>query len=311
MSLWHLALVAASAFFVLASLFAGTFGLLFCERFVQARTQHRDGPGRGGRVDYWQVWTDFRKVRTKAWDPRAGLPPRFRAALSAWVLLPFAFLLVLFSPLVPESVAEAELPVLLLLPLLGTGIEALFMHATADTRERYEWRKRLMLRIMGASTLFLAVAAVSLRVGRTDLASVSALQAHFPYHALLSSPGLFLSAIGAFAAVFLFAAESPVERRDELSLRRSLQYMLFFVNKMWIFCLLCLWVHVFLGGFGPLAVRLLFPLKLVAMLFLFTLVQVSLPRLRSSDAIEITARWLLRLCLVGFLLEVLWMGGLG
>jgi NADH:ubiquinone oxidoreductase subunit H len=198
--------------------------------------------------------------------------------------------------------------VLLLLPLLGTGIEALFMHATHDTKERVEWRKRLMLRVMGASMLYLSAIAVALRVGHSNLSSISELQLHFPYHSILSSPGLFLCGAGAFAAIFLFAAESPVESSSELSLHRSLQYLLFFVNKMWIFCLLCFWVYVFLGGFGAIFAKVVFPLKAAAALFLFTLIQVSFPHARSSDATEISARWLLRLCLIGFLLEAVWVG---
>lgn len=304
----HLIYLTSMSMLVLVTLFVGTFCLLFCERFVHARTQHRDGPGRGGRTDYYQVWTDFRKVRSKSWDRQSSLSGRFRFALAGWVLLPIAFLLVLFSPLLPESLADAELPLLLLLPLLSTGIEALFMHATQDTKERYEWRKHLMLRIMGASMFYLAAIAVGLRVGQSNLASISDMQSKFPFHAIVSSPGLFLCGIGAFAAIFLFAAESPVESRNEMSLHRSLQYFLFFVNKMWIFCLLCFWVLVFLGGTGTVFAWIVFPIKAAAALFLFTLIQVSFPRARSADANEITARWLLRLCLIGFLLETVWVG---
>jgi len=308
MNLINVALEFAACGVVLMALFLGTFGLLFCERFVHARTQHRDGPGRGGRVDYYQVWTDFRKVRSKGWDSHTALSGRFRFAVAVWVLLPPIFLLILLSPILPESLAASELPLLLLLPLISAGIEALFMHATTDTRERYEWRKHLMLRIMGASMLYLAVVAVILRAGQSNLGAISALQSHLPFHAILSSPGLFLCGIGAFAAIFLYAAESPVESRAEMSLHRSLQYLLLFVNKMWIFCLLCFWVYVFCGGFGPILAKFVFPFKAAAALFLFTLIQVSFPRARSSDAVEITARWLLRLCLIGFLLEVVWVG---
>jgi NADH:ubiquinone oxidoreductase subunit H len=302
-----LVLNAVESSIVLLVLFGGTFFLLFFERFVYARTQHRDGPGRGGRTNYYQVWTDYRKVRRKSGDPHT-MARRFRLAIIVWLLLPAAFLLVLFSPLMPEHYRGAEVPLLLLLPLIATGIEALFMHATHDTRERYEWRKHLMLRLMGAAVLYLSVAAVGLRVGDFSLAAVSELQAHMPYHSLFSSFGLFLCGIGAFAAIFLFAAESPIEGRQELSLHRSMQYLLFFVNKMWIFCLICFWVYVFFGGAGTLIAQLLFPFKALAALLFFTILQVSFPRTRSADATEITARWLLRLCLLGFLLEALWVG---
>ncbi len=311
MSPLNLSLNILSSAFVLLALFVGTFFLLFFERFVYARTQHRDGPGRGGRTDYYQVWTDFRKVRRKGGDSHRVMPTRFRLAIAVWLLLPAAFMLVLFSSLMPAEHSGAEVPLLLLLPLLATGIEALFMHATHDNRERYEWRKHLMLRLMGAAVLYLAVNAVSLRVGDSNLSAISALQTTFPYHSLVSSIGLFLCGIGAFAAIFLFAGESPIEAKPELSLHRSMQYLLYFINKMWIFCLLCFWVYVFFGGAGSILAQLVFPLKALGALFFFTILQVSFPRTRSSDATEITARWLLRLCLVGFLLEAVWVGVLG
>jgi NADH:ubiquinone oxidoreductase subunit H len=310
-TLLHLVFQAAASMLVLAALFGGTFFLLFCERFVHARTQHRDGPGRGGRTDYFQVWTDFRKVRAKRRGEVEAIQGRFRIALFAWALLPAVFFFVLISPILPSRFADAELPLLLLLPLLGAGCEALFLHATSDTRERYEWRKRLMLRIMGASMLYLSVFTVALRAGQTSLSAISDIQGRFPYHAFLASPGIFLSGLGAFASIFLLAAESPMDLRPEQSLHRSLQYPLFFVNKMWIFCLLCFWVFIFLGGLGSIPARLLFPVKAAAGMFLFTVIQASFPRTRAADANEITARWLLRLCLLGFLAEVLWVGVVG
>jgi NADH:ubiquinone oxidoreductase subunit H len=308
MSVFELLFTAIVSAIVLLVLFGGTFFLLFFERFIYARTQHREGPGLGGRTDYYQVWTDFRKVRLKGGDTLSVMPTRFRAALKAWFVLPALFLLVLLSPLLPEKQGSAELPLLLLLPLLAVGIEALFMHATHDSRERYEWRKRLTLRLMGAAVLYLAVLAVGLRVGASDLGSISNFQARFPYHAIFASPGLLLCGLVAFAAIFLFAAEGPIESKEELGLHRSMQYLIFFVNKMWIFCLLCFWVFVFLGGTGTLLAKVAFPIKALAALFLFSLIQVSLPRARLSDATELTARWLLRLCLLGFSLEAVWVG---
>lgn len=303
-----LLLVSLVSSVVLLALFFGTFFLLFFERFVYARTQHRDGPGRGGRTDYRQVWTDFRKVRAKGSDVLGVVPRRFRFAVAGWLILPAIFLLALLSPLIPAEQGAAELPLLLLLPLVAAGIEALFMHATHDNKERYEWRKHLMLRIMGAAVLYLAVLAVVLRVGASNLGSISDFQAQFPYHALFASPGLFLCGLVAFASIFLFAAESPIESNVELSLHRSMQYLIFFVNKMWVFCLLCFWVYIFLGGAGTILAKAVFPLKALAALFVFTLIQVSFPRTRSADATELTARWLFRLCLMGFLMEAVWVG---
>lgn len=66
MNAFDLAFFAVSALGALAFLFVGTFFLLFCERFVHARVQHRDGPGRQGQTDFFQVWRDFQKTRRKS-----------------------------------------------------------------------------------------------------------------------------------------------------------------------------------------------------------------------------------------------------
>jgi NADH:ubiquinone oxidoreductase subunit H len=296
-----------SAALVLGLLYAGTFIFLFMERLVSARVQHREGPGRHSRTDVLQVWRDYRKTRIKA-DSGEPLPLRFRAALEVWRLLPAAFLLILLGGVVPSSMGGAELPLLLLLPLVAASLESLFLHATSDSRERIEWRRRLPLRIMGASVLALSFLATVLQAGVPSLGGVSSMQGSFPYHALFSSPGLFLSGIAAWGAIFLFANENPIENESELSLGNSHHYLVFFVRRLWVFCLLCFWVFVFLGGGETLAAKLLFPFKLFAALFLFLLLQNSFPRVRSTDAGELAVRWLFRLCLIGFVAEAVWVG---
>jgi len=277
------------------------------ERFVQARVQHRDGPGRHGSVDILQVWKDYLKTRSKK-DGAAALEVRFRVAILAWKILPAIFLLLLLAGLLPAAMEQAELPFLLLLPLLAASLEAVFLHATTDSRERIEWRKRMVLRVMGASVLALAFLTASLGVGLPSLSAISEAQSHFPYHSMLSSPGLFLCGLAALGAVFLFSNENPIQNDGELSLGRSKHYAVFFVRRMWEFCLLSFWVFVFLGGAHTIAAKALFPVKLAAALFLFSVLQASFPRLRSADAGELAARWLFRLCLLGFIVEAIWVG---
>lgn len=304
----ELALGVFSAAGVLLFLFLGTFLFLFLERFVHARLQHREGPGRHGAVDFFQVWKDYQKTRTKR---EGGFPPltlRFRIAMWAWRSLPAVFLLILLAGLLPTALDDTELPALLLLPLLAASLEAAFLHGTTDLRERIEWRKRMVLRVMGASVLALAFLTAALQVGIPSLTAISELQATFPFHSILASPGLFLSGIAALGAIFLFANENPIQNEGELSLSRSRHYLVFFVRRMWIFCLLSFWVLVFLGGVSTIAAKVLFPVKLAAALFLFTLLQGSFPRMRTSDAGELAARWLLRLCLVGLVVEAIWVG---
>ncbi len=303
-----LLLLFLSALSVFLFLFLGSIFFLFLERFVLARIQHRDGPGRAGRIDFFQVWKDFLKTRVKKENLAAPLPKRFALVLFAWKLLPFIFLLILVGELLPPSLEAAELPALLLLPIIAVALEALAMHGALDANERFEWRKRIVLSLMGASALFLSVFAVALRVGQLSLHSVSEFQSFFPYLSLASSPGLFLCALAAFCSIFLFANESPIQHQTELSLNRSMQYQIFLVRKMWIFCLVVFWVFVFLGGGEGLLAKIFLSLKVAVVLFFLILLQASFPRMRSADAGEFTVRWLLRLCLFGFLLEAAWVG---
>lgn len=308
MSGWDIIISAASALFSLVFLFLGTVSLLFIERFVHARVQHRDGPGLAGQVDYAQVWKDLLKVRGKSGGEALPLPLRIRMATYVWRFLPACFLLILMIIGLPAGLASADLPALLLLPMIAAAIDALLMHAAADSREGFSRRRLLPLKVLGATTLTLSVIAVSLRVGDLDLNSISAFQRYFPYHSILSSPGLLLCGITAFCSIYLFTSESPVQNLDDPSLNHSMQYLTVFVQKMWAFCLLCFWVYVFAGGGEGLVTKILFPIKVALCLFVFTLLQASFPKIRTADAGELTARWLLRLCLIGCFLEAVWVG---
>jgi NADH:ubiquinone oxidoreductase subunit H len=308
MSPLDLAIGIASGLGVLLVLFVGTFFFLFLERFIHARLQHRDGPGRHGNMDPFQVWKDFLKTRVKK---EGGFPSptlRFWLAMFAWQILPAIFLLILLGGLLPPVMDSTELPALLLLPLLAVSLEAAFLHGTSDLRERIEWRKRMVLRVMGASLLALAFLTAALQVGLPSLSAISLAQNQFPYHSILSSPGLFLSGLAALGSIFLFANENPIQNEAELSISRSRHYLVFFVRRMWVFCLLSFWVLVFMGGVSSLPAKALFPFKLAAALFFFTLLQGSFPRMRTADAGELASRWLLRLCLAGLVVEAVWVG---
>lgn len=308
MSALDLLLTGSAALGSVVFLFVGTFFLLFCERFVYARVQHRDGAGRHGQTDFFQVWKDFQKTRRKAPGNLPELPFRIRVAALIWRVLPVLFLLALMAFSYPQGAEQMDLPVLLLLPMIATGLETLLIHATADSRERLDRRRRLLLKAMGALALLFSVFAVSLRVGQLSLGAISEFQSHFPYHSFLSSPGLFLCAITAFCSILLFTTEGPVQLQDEQSINHSMQYVSIFVQKMWVFGLVAFWVFVFGGGDAGLIAKVLFPVKVAVALFLFTLIQASFPKIRPADAGELSVRWLLRLCLVGFFLEAVWVG---
>lgn len=229
-------------------------------------------------------------------------------ATFAWGILPAVFLLTLFAVGYPDGGKEIDLPLLLLLPIFGVALESVLMHATADNQERFDRRRRLWLRSIGVTSLLLSVFAVGLRVGEFNLSAISDLQIYFPYHAVISSPGLLLCGITAFCAIFLLTTDNPVQLEEEQSLNHSMQYATVFVQKMWVFALLCFWVYVFGGGAKGPIVKILFPCKVVAAILVFSVLQVSFPKIRSADAGELAARWLLPLCLIGFFMEAVWVG---
>lgn len=303
-SVAHLGLVSVFAFLFL---FLGTFFQLFLERFVLARSQHRDGPGRKGESDYFQVVWDFLKVRKKI-GPKVALPFRFRIIFQLWRILPFAFIWILISGQVPEIFREAEIPLLVLLIIISAVTEATLINATEDQSEKYDLKQILLLRIIGASNFIFCILTVVLKTGSFDLLEVSASQAQFPFFTMLSSPSQFFVALSAFFSIFLITASGPVRQEEDISLRGSLHYTFFFVRRLWIFCLISFWAFLFLGGMFGIITKLLFPVKIASALIVFFLLQISFPQSRVADTEAVAIRWLLPVSLLAFIGEMIWIG---
>ncbi len=296
-----------SCFFVLFFLYGGTFFFLALERVFLAQVEHRDGPGRQGAADYFQVWKDFKKSRSKALEKKDSTIYR-NLAVFTWKLLPALFLTLLLTDAFSKSLDPYKLMLVLFFPILSVGIEAIFLHSSKHRRETNDWKKRIQLRLLGASLLALSFFTASLQLGSPSISEISKAQSSFPFHLLLFSPGLFLCCLASLGAIFLFLVEDPIQNESDLSLQRSLHYTIFFVRRMWIFCLLSLWVLVFWGGMDGVVAKILFPLKVLFFLFIFILLQVSFPKVRNSDAGELAIRWLLPLCLLSFVAEAVWVG---
>lgn len=283
---------------------SGTFFCIFLERFLAARIQHRDGPGIGGRIDYFQVWKDFRKIRAKGHSAPAKLKPFY----CIWMVLPIAFLVLLLGRNLPDGYEEAGLWILCSLVLLSISIEAMLIHFSSSGRERLEWRAPILLKILGISALCLSGAALAMHVGGANLAQVSAFQAKFPFHSMFASPGLFVLGLIAFASIYPVVGDGPILANDEKSLKGELQYGIFFNKRMWAFSLLCFWIYFFLGGFDGIIAKILFPLKAMVFSIGYVLLKVSVPYVRSSDAGALALRWLLTFGFLGFAVEVIWVG---
>jgi NADH:ubiquinone oxidoreductase subunit H len=284
-----------------------TFAFMFLDRFMRARVQHRDGPSKAGRINPFQVWSDFRKIREKKANA-LPLPATTRLAFLTWILLPVLFLLILLGGLLPHALDPSGVAILLLLPLLALGLEGAFLHATQDSLEKEQWRRALSLRLLGISILALAFLAVALRVGGASLHQISHAQRFFPYLLGLSGPGLFCSALSAFGAVFVFARTGAEETMSSQSLGGALHFPIFFTKKMWVVSLLSFWVFVFFGGSSGIVNIALFPLKLALALFFLLLIQLSVPAVKSVDLGEIAIRWVLRLSLISLVIEAVWLG---
>lgn len=302
-----LLLTILSCVFVLAFLYGGTFFFLALERLFLAKVEHRDGPGRQGSSDYFQVWKDFQKNRSKIHEKKDSTIYG-NLAVWAWKLLPAIFLTLLLTDIFSKSLDPYKLMLVIFLPVLSIGIEAIFLHSSKHRREMNDWKKRIQLRLLGATLLALSFFTAALQLGSPSVSEISRAQTSFPFHLLFFSPGLFLCCLAALGSIFLFLVEDPIQNESELSLRRSIHYTIFFVRRMWIFCLLSLWVLVFWGGTDSIFAKILFPVKVAFFLFIFILLQVSFPKVRNSDAGELAIRWLLPLCLLSFVAEAIWVG---
>lgn len=289
-------------------IFAGTFFLLFLERFVYSRVQHRDGPGRHGEVDYYQVLKDFLKIIKKDHSNDPFISKRFHLVLAFWKILPFLFGIVLLGRITPHVFGVADLLILFFICSLSVAGEAILIYATQSERERYEMQRSLNLKILGIGVLFISSVALTLRISESNLKAISHSQDMLPFHAILSSPGLFIVGITAFLSTYLIASVEPVQGDESVSLAGSWQYSFFFTKRMWIFCLLAYWVFAFCGGFEGIVAKIVFPLKLALAIFFFIFLQTTMPKMRMSDAGETTVKWLIPLCLLGLSLEILWVG---
>ena len=292
---------------ILLFLLVGTFFFMFLDRFVRARVQHRDGPSLDGKINYLQVWKDYRKIREKM-AVEVKISKASKRLFLIWISLPALFLLVLLGNGLPKAFDSASFAVLLLLPLVSIGLESGFLNATGDSAEKDQWRRGISLRIIGVSLFSLGFLAVLLRVGAPSLEKISQLQKLFPYVLLASGPGLFVSAFSALGAIFVFARSGALEGESNISLGGGLHFPIFFTNKMWVISLLSFWVYVFAGGFsGPVEV-FLFPFKIILASFCLLLIQLSVPSIKSVDLGERAIHWVLRMALLGFALEAIWLG---
>lgn len=305
MSPFFLAFKAITVLFIVLFTIGGTFLCVFFERMLSARLQHRDGPGIGGKVDLLQVWKDFRKVRSKE---RAPSTAGRKTMISFWASLPILFLVVLFGGILPGSFRDAGILALVFLLLLSVAMEAMLLHFTGSDRERLDWRGPLLLKVLGISSIAFCSAAVAMRAGSSDLPSLSSFQLKFPFHSMFMSPGLLFLGLACFASIYVVTGDTPIGDRAEKGLSGSLQYLIFYVRRMWSFCLIVFWVDLFFGGAAGFLPKVLFPVKAVFFLFLYVLLQVSVPVIRSSDAGALSLRWLMTFGFIGFALEVIWMG---
>jgi hypothetical protein len=284
---------------------AGTFTSIFLERFFSARIQHRDGPGASPYSCAKQVFRDFEKIRLKRSD-KSSLDRKL--LITIWAILPVFFLIFLMGDLLPPRFDWAGLWLVLVILLFSIVLEGVMIHFADSDRERLDWREPILLKILGLSALFMSSIAVAMSAGGSDLVAISQFQLGLPFHAMLTSPGLFVMGFISFVSIYIIVGDVPIGGGAEKGLGGGDQYLIYFVRRMWSFALVVFWVFVFAGGFAAVVPKLIFPAKLFFFLVLYTLLQISVPYIRSSDAGILALRWLLMFSFIGFILEVLWVG---
>ncbi len=293
--------------FVAVFLGFGTTILLYLERKIFARAQHRPGANRAGAYGEWQMAADFLKVFSK-WrgDSQNRESSIFLTTLPLQLMLPLIFTVVLFGAWHLSSAFNIELLILFFLVVLSAVLESFYLLSGFTSIEKYEYRRHIALNLAGSCGLLLSILTVALHTGSFSLHAVRSLQTHFPFHAVMMSPGLFLAGCVAFLSFFLILAIRPVGDMGNQGALTKRQFLFFFYKRMWFFSLISFWVFVFAGAMDGLFGIVLFFLKIILLIVFSLVLQTSLPKLRVGDALEAGVRFLLPLGLIGLLIELFW-----
>jgi hypothetical protein len=285
----------------------GLFGFIGLSRWMDARVEHRDGPGLGGKYDFFQVWRDHRKSRWKTpWPTHISSP--FRGLFFLWSILPGAFLLVLILGGASSLTAPIQIPLLLFLALVAMVLEGFFVVLSIEGRERSDWLGGGLLRLLALTVIAFGAYTIALHGSAPGLLALSSLQTSPPFLPIFSGPGALVVSVPVFLSIFLFSGKPPLSVSLEPSLGAALHDRVSFVRSSWALALISLWVALFFANPSTILGLLLF----IPLLCLFSFVYLMLARgvssIRVTDAYGLCLKWLVPLSIGSFLLEVVWIG---
>lgn len=281
----------------------------WAERQVAARSQQRHGiaflPVAGLSV----LAADFIKLIFKRSADRSSVGT-FLAGLSAF--LPFLFFIYLFQALGQFDGGRGELFLLFFVLLMGIWVQKVLVFLAIEERERFSFDQSYVLLLTSGAALFLSLLPIILVTGSASLAAADRAQESFPFCLLLSSPGTFLSALTSFVSLVFLLRLGPAGLESEQFIASGKGRWFFWVQRLWIICVVSLWVYINLGG-GPIGALAFFSfiLRLALVLGIFLWIQASFPRGRSSDLSHFVLRALVPISLVAVIVELLWLAGPG
>jgi len=285
------------------------FFYAWAERQFLARSQQRHGVSLSKARGVSVVAADFVKLLFK--DNSSGTTGRnFLVSIS--IFLPVLFFIYLFQAFGQIDGGRGE--VFLLFFILGMSLwtQKVLVFSPIEERERFSFDHSHVLLLMAMAALFLSLLPTVLITGSGSLTAIDRFQEKFPFILMLHSPGTFLAALTSFVSLLLLLRLGAAGPESGQFLNGTKGQSFFWIQRLWIVCMVSLWVYVNLGG-GPLGLIDFFSfiLRVVVVLCLFLWVHVSLPRGRTTDLSHFVLRALVPLALIAVMAELVWISGPG
>ncbi len=285
--------------------FGVTLGVLFIlalDRRLNVASQHRIGSARAGYGFGLQVIADIVKAATKTESAQSS-GKGGKIFWSIAFFLPYLFAFILFSSVITRFLGGFELLVLFLILLVSRLLDAFALNSAIDGNERYQFRKNLVLSIIGLTAIIFSCLTVILKIGGGSKAALSEAQAQFPYYLLFKGPGIFLAAITSLIAIFLVLEELPVGGSGAKSIHGRKNHAFIFLDRLWLFVLACFWVVLFAGG-APHGIFVIgFAIRVLILLIIVLWAGRVIPPVRQNDALELGVSVILPVTLFAFILE--------
>lgn len=286
-------------------LFLCSLGLVYLERWLAARAQHRVG---FKKLGVSQVIADSYKNFIKNTKDSAAKMTWFERLNMLLILIcPALFYLILAMGADVDFLSSAGALVLLTILIVAALAENFFLFFQSTAGERFLFRRDQFLNFQGISIFSVCILVPMIRAGSCGLTKISESQAAPPFINAVSSPALLLSSVLSFLSLFYICGIHPISSPEKKYKEENFVYLLLFSKKLWLVSLISFWLFLFWGGAaGGVLMLPIYLLAITLTLFLIFWLEISTPAFRASYSIEIAIARLLPLALISIILEIFW-----